>query len=284
MSNRSPSNGSQKIVIQGANDSTITVLVNGKVKEIRNDLNELKKLLEANQKQTFQSGEKIYNIGEIGQAEFQNITYQYYSESKISLRLRIFLTVLVPILAITLSVLIYRYFELKKPLSLTIQLFEEVQNKELPSPEGIVILTIGSEKFTKDIDLSGVTFNEIPSIYRDQTVRLEVEAKGFISKDTLIKLPNPVLSLSLVRNSDLALLKGNIKDPNGEPLEGVSIRIIDFDLQTSTDAFGQFTIFIPAENQRTRQRITVRKEGFKNQEFTSPVMPNETLRLILEKK
>jgi len=73
MNNQTNINGNQNIVIQSATNSTISIRVNDEVREIRNDIDALMQLLQEFQKQQFQVGEKIYNIGSIGQAEFINI-------------------------------------------------------------------------------------------------------------------------------------------------------------------------------------------------------------------
>lgn len=62
--------GSNNIVIQGVSDSSITVNVNGESQEIHNKLDALKALLEKQSSQTFQTGDKIYNIDTISPANF----------------------------------------------------------------------------------------------------------------------------------------------------------------------------------------------------------------------
>jgi len=284
MSRSLDKNDTQNASIKAVDQTTITVLLNGEEKKIRNDFTELKRFLAANQKEVIQTGDKIYNIGEIGQADFQNITNQYFSESKSSRRLQIFLTVFVPVLAVTLAFVIYKYLESQKPLSLTAKISEVIKNNELPPPKGKITLSFGTESFTKDLITDGVVFSEIPSSYRNKKAQLQVEAQGYVAIDTFIYLPNPLIELRLARNNDLAILKGRIKDGFDEDLEGVSVSITDFDLHAKTNSEGEFTIYIPAEFQRLRQRITVMKEGYRNKEITTPVLPNETLRLILESK
>ncbi|MDX1943759.1 MAG: NB-ARC domain-containing protein, partial [Saprospiraceae bacterium] len=58
------------------NNSTITLSVDGELQEIRNDIAALLDFLQQQQRESLQVGEKIYNIGEIGQAVFQNIIQQ----------------------------------------------------------------------------------------------------------------------------------------------------------------------------------------------------------------
>jgi hypothetical protein len=62
--------GSHNIVIQGVNESSITVNVNGESQQIHNKLDALKTLLERLSVQSFQTGGKVYNIDAIGPANF----------------------------------------------------------------------------------------------------------------------------------------------------------------------------------------------------------------------
>jgi len=70
MSNSSEISGNQNIVIQDVKASSIQINVNGEVKEIKNDLEELKTLLKTLKAENFTSGNKIYNIGSITNATF----------------------------------------------------------------------------------------------------------------------------------------------------------------------------------------------------------------------
>ena len=62
--------GDNNIIIQGVTESSITVNVGGESKEILNKLDALQALLEKQRVQTFQTGDKIYNIGSINNANF----------------------------------------------------------------------------------------------------------------------------------------------------------------------------------------------------------------------
>ncbi len=62
------------IVIQGVTDTMLTVSVDGEVREIKNQLAELKSLLQSMQVQTVQYADKIYNIGHIDEAKFGVMT------------------------------------------------------------------------------------------------------------------------------------------------------------------------------------------------------------------
>ena len=68
--------GDRNIIIQGVTESSITVNVNGESQEIHNKLDALRTLLEKQSVQTFQTGDKIYNIGAINNANFDFLVGQ----------------------------------------------------------------------------------------------------------------------------------------------------------------------------------------------------------------
>lgn len=80
MSNEAQVSGQHNIVIQGVNESTITVSVDGNIHEIQNELARLRELMEGLKAQSFQTAEKIYNIGSIGEANFSFVLGQAQSE------------------------------------------------------------------------------------------------------------------------------------------------------------------------------------------------------------
>lgn len=70
MSNETHIQGHQNVVIQNVTGSTITVSVNGDLREIQNEFAELKALLATLQVQKVQYADKIYNIAHISEANF----------------------------------------------------------------------------------------------------------------------------------------------------------------------------------------------------------------------
>ena len=68
--------GDRNIIIQGVTESLITVNVNGESQEIHNKLDALRALLEKQSVQTFQTGDKVYNIGAINNANFDFLVGQ----------------------------------------------------------------------------------------------------------------------------------------------------------------------------------------------------------------
>ncbi len=280
MDNQTNNTSIQNIVIQNVTDSTITLNVNGEKQEIGNNLSELKAFLEKHGK-SLQIGEKIYNIGEIGQAQFTTIINQYQQEAKRSFYLRIFLFVIVPVLAIGFAYLFYRNQILKQPLQLTVDFENLTPNEELPAVSAVLTLTYGDKIETKKNVTGEVIFKGIPSNFRKRTVQLSFEAEGFTHKDTSFIITPQVLKLPILRDSSLAKITGVIDDVNNNPLEGVKVTVLD--INAYTDKSGNFVLYIPFNKQRTKQRITTFFEGFEKKDVETPVIPNEKVRLNLEK-
>lgn len=80
MHNETHAAGERHIVIQGVSDSSITVNVDGNTQVIQNELARLRELMESLQAKSFQTAEKIYNIGSIGEANFSFVLGQAQSE------------------------------------------------------------------------------------------------------------------------------------------------------------------------------------------------------------
>lgn len=72
--NANPAIGAPSVLIQTAGEGTLTLNVNGEVTEIRNQLGELKSLLQNLKVQNIQYADKIYNIEHIDEANFGVVT------------------------------------------------------------------------------------------------------------------------------------------------------------------------------------------------------------------
>jgi len=69
MENNITNQGNNNIIIQGITDSSITLEVNGATQEIQNEMAALNALLEQMNAQQVQMADKIYDLGELGQAD-----------------------------------------------------------------------------------------------------------------------------------------------------------------------------------------------------------------------
>ena len=69
MENNITNQGNNNIIIQGITDSSITLEVNGATQEIQNEMAALNALMEQMNAQQVQMADKIYDLGQLGQAD-----------------------------------------------------------------------------------------------------------------------------------------------------------------------------------------------------------------------
>ena len=205
------------------------------------------------------------------------------TESETSKKLRLFLFLLVPFLAIGGAFLWYQYQEMKRPLNLKILIENTTSNPFLSEPEGRLILTYGGNPVEKENIKTEVLFEGIPANYKDDLLRLQYSAPGFEPIDTTFEYQKSIL-LKVRRNQDLAILKGIISEEiQGQniPLEGVKVTLDC--CESITDASGSFTIQIPFSQQQLKQRISLYKEGYQPVNTQTPIIKGEIFRESLIK-
>ncbi len=274
----SPDN--KNIVIQSVSKNTITVKVNDDVHTVPYDITELQKLIQAQGQATFQAGEKIYNIGEISEAQFTQIIQQNFPESRTSRYLKIFLNVFVPVVAISFAILYYQYRQMQQPLVFSVALQNLTPNPDLPFEKGKITLKYGDKTETQEIEQEAV-FKGIPANFRGEMVAVLFEAQGFVKTDTSFILSDNHLLLPIRRDSSLARIFGTVKDDAGNPVADVQISVQD--LTARSDAAGRFTLLIPFDRQRKEQRIRAFRPDYKPWDFSSPIIANEEIAIILHK-
>lgn len=109
-------------------------------------------------------------------------------------------------------------------------------------------------------DNNSVSLNDIPYKYRNTPVHIVFEAAGYQPLDTLVPVQK-VFTLPIRRNNDLGVVFGRVSDYiTGNPIENAVVKIQD--MQTTTDAFGQFHIEIPFKQQDNAQLLQVMSEGY----------------------
>lgn len=203
-----------------------------------------------------------------------------HTESDGSKRLRQFLFLLVPILAIGGAYLWFQYQEMQRPLQLSVVVENQSPSNELAGPSGTMTLTYGGEPVVVENVTDKAFFNQIPANFRSDIFRLQYAADGFVNVDTAFNYVES-MNLRVRRNDDLASIKGNVIDENGAPLKDVAVSIDC--CNTLTTAAGNFLLDIPANHQRSKQRLTVFKEGYQQKDVSTPVQPGKLVRLVLEK-
>lgn len=259
-----------------------TVKIQGEDYKLPKDLNNLKEILQQKGADSFQIGEKIYNIGEIGQAEFTNIVHQYYQESKTSQYLKIFLYVFVPLLAIALAYFYVGIVFLQQPVNLTVTLKNLTPNKDLPLEKAKITLVYGDKTDSQEAVNQEVTFKGIPANFKGKKLSLKFESAGFVSVDSSIVLKENTLALPIRRDNSLGKIFGLVKDENGKALAGVKITVQE-DVSTLSNEEGRFTLQIPFDKQRKEQTIRAFKEGYKTYSRLEPIVENEETLIMMEK-
>lgn len=204
-----------------------------------------------------------------------------HTESKTSQGLRLWLYFLVPVLAVGTAYLAYNYQVLQQDLQLKVRLHNQTPNPHLAEPIGRLTLSYGTNIVPKAQVQGEVLFEGIPASYKNKTVRLSYQANGFVPVDTTFTLQDPLLVLHVRRNDDLALLKGKITTINNAPLADVKASIPC--CSTKTDQTGAFTLHIPPEHQRNRQRIDLFKTGYQSKSIEEPVVKGSLFRDYLQK-
>ncbi len=217
-----------------------------------------------------------------GNVEVGDRTIQ--TESNTSRRLRLFLFVFVPMLAIGGSFFWVRYQQLQETLSLTVALDNRTPNPELPFEGGTVLLRYGDKSETMLIhrDQKEVNFRGIPANIRDRKIYLHFEAAGFEKIDTDFVLSEPQLTMPIRRDNSLAHIFGTVRDESGNPVAGA--QIIVQNITVFSGLAGDFSITLPFEKQRKEQRIRAFKIGFGESNETQTIVPNEDNDIRLSKK
>ncbi|MFN0202501.1 MAG: carboxypeptidase-like regulatory domain-containing protein [Bacteroidia bacterium] len=280
-------NGNQNIVITDVNNSHITVNIDGQTQELRNDMAELKALMQQQNKKV-QVGEKIFNIESIGTANFyETVNHHHHTtintESKSSRYLRFFLLLFVPILAIGFSYFYYKNQQLKEPLSLTVFLQDKTPNPNIPFEGATVTFKYGDETKTETFAKEH-TFRGIPPSFKTEgeKVSIHAEANGFFPLDTSFVITGNNITLLLRRNNDLGKAFGYVIDEENKAIEGATVSIQD--ISVTTDEAGRFTLLIPFEKQRAKQRIVATKSGYKKcYDRVTDIYPDEEIPIIFIK-
>lgn len=159
----------------------------------------------------------------------------------------------------------FTIWRLATPLNMKINIVEDTEHSipAMPFTEGSLqceyagntVQTIGVTADNKTIFL-----NDIPFRDRKTDVHVVFTSNGYETIDTIVTVQK-ALSLNIKRNNDLGLIFGRVTDfKTGMPVENATVKLLD--MQTVTDAFGQFRIEIPFAKQDKAQRVQILKEGY----------------------
>ena len=131
-------------------------------------------------------------------------------------------------------------------------------------------------------DNTTVFLNDMPYRFKGTPVHLVFEAEGYQTLDTVVRAQRSV-TLGIRRNNDLGRVFGRVCDfESGQPVEGATVRLLD--LETVTDALGQFSIAIPLGQQDAVQRVLIAKEGYRTWDELYRPSDTEPWLISLEKE
>jgi len=178
-------------------------------------------------------------------------------------------------------VLYFRYQQMQQPLVFTVALKNMTPNPELPFERGKITLKYGDKREILEVEKidQEAIFKGIPANFRGDVVTVQFESERFVRTDTSFTLSGNYLLLPIRRDDSLARIYGIVKDDAGNPVADVLISVQD--LTVRSDATGRFTLPIPFDRQRKEQRIRAFKPGYKTWDYTSPVISNEEIAIIL---
>lgn len=184
---------------------------------------------------------------------------------------------LLPILALSF---VYQFLKLKEPINITVMVDDINKTENLTFKEGQLTLIYGDKleqiKITKE-----AVFEEIPASFRGYKAKLKFSAYGYETIDTLIKLNDSRIDLSILRDNSLGKIFGSVKGEDGEPIQGVNINVLNIYTQSNSD--GSFELLIPLKQQKQFQRLKASKNGYITYDKTLPVFPDVSAELILKK-
>lgn len=143
------------------------------------------------------------------------------------------------------------------------------ENSHLPAlADAVISMQLDNEvkrDTLKDIG-SRVFFRNIPGKYRGRNVTVHFEGYGYAKEDTVIGLlRNKRITLYIHRDDTYGVLAGVVKDSQGKPVSGASVKAVG--LLTRTDDNGHFSMKIPIEKQVPQPTVTVSKVGFADEVY-----------------
>jgi len=198
-----------------------------------------------------------------------------HTESETSKRLRLFLLLFVPLLALGIAYLWYRL----QPVTLTVAIQYQAANPDLAFEKGEIILHPGGKP--KEIT------NEKEAIFTDirrgERVSLHFAAEGFVPIDTVfVPEGNQNIVLPIQHDDSRAILSGIILDEDTRhPIEGVRVSIPC--CETLTNAYGKFEFSIPPLYQHREQMLKIDREEYESKHIISLVKKGESAQINLRK-
>ena len=159
----------------------------------------------------------------------------------------------------------YFIWRLSTPYQMRVNITEDMAYSipKLPFEKGTLTCEYAdnaTQSLQVNADNPTVFLNDIPYKYRNTQVHIIFEADGYQIIDTLVPVQK-AFALDIRRNNDLGVIFGRVADfKTGNPIENATVQLQD--METKTDAFGQFRIDIPFEKQDKAQLLQVLSDGY----------------------
>lgn len=208
-------------------------------------------------------------LGELGRKVENNI------------RNKMIYTIILPLLAMSVAYLSYRYWQSNQPFVFTVDLKNSSENNFLPPETASITLNYGDKSETRISANGEAVFKGLPHYLRDEPLQIEVSSFGFYPIDTLVEGKN-FLSIGLIRDETFRFLKGRVLEAEtARPIAGA--KVMSLGIETLTDELGRFTLDIPEVQQKVEQQLFVEKENYLSWQRLEPVIKNAESTIMLEK-
>ncbi len=219
----------------------------------------------------------VQTIKKEGEIQTQQI---HELSKKVEKNTRIY-AIILPVLAISVAYLAYRYWQNQQPFIFTVKVENTSINKELPFENPEISFTYHDKTETMKATDEAI-FKNLPSSLRGDSARIKVVCHGFQTLDSSILLHDNHILLAISRDDTYKFIIGQVKDAiNGEAINDAEVLVQD--LQTKTNKSGNFKLPIPATKQKAEQRLRVKKDGYKEWNRNEPVIKNTESIIHLEK-
>jgi hypothetical protein len=125
-----------------------------------------------------------------------------------------------------------------------------------------LILELNSDDKVAQIEKSGrCRFSEIPDIYENQTLRIELKSKYWKLENDSLTLTDKHQTVWLTPNNVLGELSGKVTDSKRDkPISNAQVEIENTIYHT--DSSGNFNANVSIENQKASYRVRVTKMGY----------------------